>query len=116
MIDISEHMPRKLEAIRCYKSQLEYWPYDRAIEGLNAYRGAMLGGFTFAEVFTEVVPFRQRVLHPGDDIPGEPRAVAVKKKCADDEEAGDDEQSADQNFLNPPRVVEDERQRLQKIE
>ena len=52
VIDISEHMPRKLEAIRCYKSQLEYWPYDRAIEGLNAYRGAMLGGFTFAEVFT----------------------------------------------------------------
>ena len=52
VIDISEHMPRKLEAIRCYKSQLEYWPYDRAIEGLNAYRGAMLGGVTFAEVFT----------------------------------------------------------------
>ena len=52
VIDISEHMARKLEAIRCYKSQLEYWSYDRAIEGLNAYRGAMLGGFTFAEVFT----------------------------------------------------------------
>ena len=51
VVDISDLMDRKLEAIRCYKCQLEYWPYDRAIEGLNAYRGAMLQGVDYAEAF-----------------------------------------------------------------
>ena len=31
---------------------LEYWPYDRAIEGLNAYRGALFEGVAYAEAFT----------------------------------------------------------------
>ena len=51
IVDISEHMDRKLEAVRCYKCQLEYWPYDRAIEGLNAYRGALFEGVAHAEAF-----------------------------------------------------------------
>ena len=51
VVDISDLMDRKLEAIRCYKCQLEYWPYDRAIEGLNAYRGALLQGVAYAEAF-----------------------------------------------------------------
>ena len=51
IVDISEHMARKLEAVRCYKCQLEYWPYDRAIEGLNAYRGALFEGVAHAEAF-----------------------------------------------------------------
>ena len=50
-VDISDHMARKLEAIRCYRCQLEYWPYDRAIEGLNAYRGALFQGVGYAEAF-----------------------------------------------------------------
>ena len=37
--------------MRCYASQLEYWPYDRAIEGLNAYRGALFEGVASAEAF-----------------------------------------------------------------
>jgi LmbE family N-acetylglucosaminyl deacetylase len=51
-VDVSEHIERKLEAVRCYRCQLEYWPYDRAIEGLNAYRGAMFEGVGYAEAFT----------------------------------------------------------------
>jgi LmbE family N-acetylglucosaminyl deacetylase len=54
IVDISEHMDRKLEAVRCYASQLEYWPYDRAVEGLNAYRGALLEGTRYAEAFAVV--------------------------------------------------------------
>jgi N-acetylglucosamine malate deacetylase 1 len=52
VVDISDLMDRKLEAIRSYKCQLEYWPYDRGLEGLNAYRGAMLQGVAYAEAFT----------------------------------------------------------------
>jgi LmbE family N-acetylglucosaminyl deacetylase len=51
LVDISEHMERKLEAVRCYRCQLEYWPYDRAVEGLNAYRGALFEGVPYAEAF-----------------------------------------------------------------
>jgi len=51
LVDISEHMERKLEAVRCYRCQLEYWPYDRAVEGLNAYRGALFEGVAYAEAF-----------------------------------------------------------------
>ncbi|MCU1448279.1 MAG: uncharacterized protein JWP02_449 [Acidimicrobiales bacterium] len=56
IVDISEHMDRKLESVRCYSSQLEYWPYDRAVEGLNAYRGALFAGTRYAEAFAEVRP------------------------------------------------------------
>jgi LmbE family N-acetylglucosaminyl deacetylase len=44
-------MPIKLRAIRAYRSQLEQLPYDRAIRGLNEYRGAIAGRCRFAEVF-----------------------------------------------------------------
>jgi LmbE family N-acetylglucosaminyl deacetylase len=56
IVDVSEHMDRKLEAVRCYASQLAYWPYDRAIEGLNAYRGALFEGTRYAEAFALVSP------------------------------------------------------------
>lgn len=52
IVDISAVMERKLEAVRCYRCQLEYWPYDRAVEGLNAYRGALFEGVDYAEAFT----------------------------------------------------------------
>ena len=54
IVDISEHMARKLDAVRCYACQLEYWPYDRAVEGLNAYRGALFEGVAYAEAFTSM--------------------------------------------------------------
>jgi N-acetylglucosamine malate deacetylase 1 len=49
--DITTVIERKLEAIRCYRSQLNYFRYERAARGLSEYRGAMAGRCEFAEVF-----------------------------------------------------------------
>jgi LmbE family N-acetylglucosaminyl deacetylase len=49
--DISAVMKVKLQAVRCYQSQLTAFRYDRAIRGLNQYRGAMAGRCRYAEVF-----------------------------------------------------------------
>jgi LmbE family N-acetylglucosaminyl deacetylase len=50
--DISDFMEQKLAAIRCYASQLGELHYDRAIEGLNRYRGEMSARRPYAEVFS----------------------------------------------------------------
>lgn len=47
--DISAVMAQKLKAVRCYRSQLELCRYDRAIRGLNQYRGIMVGGCRYGE-------------------------------------------------------------------
>jgi LmbE family N-acetylglucosaminyl deacetylase len=47
--DITGVMDQKLEAIRCYQSQLRQLPYDHGIAGLNAYRGAFVGISRYAE-------------------------------------------------------------------
>lgn len=47
--DVSLVMDRKLAAISCYASQQEQLAYGRGIAGLNAYRGAFLGGCRYAE-------------------------------------------------------------------
>jgi hypothetical protein len=44
-------MARKLEAMRAYASQLQEFALDRAVEGLNQYRGALAAHSDFAEVF-----------------------------------------------------------------
>src|SRR5262249_21790216 len=49
--DISRHMGRKLRAVRCYRSQLRVFRYDRAVRGLNQYRGTLAGRCRLAEVF-----------------------------------------------------------------
>jgi LmbE family N-acetylglucosaminyl deacetylase len=49
--DISDVMERKLQAIQCYPSQLTGFRYDRAIRGLNEYRGALAAKCDYAEVF-----------------------------------------------------------------
>jgi N-acetylglucosamine malate deacetylase 1 len=56
--NIDEAMAIKLRAIRAHKSQLAQLPYDRAIRGLNAYRGAIAGRCQFAEVFKLLTPDR----------------------------------------------------------
>ncbi|MCL5409999.1 MAG: PIG-L family deacetylase [Patescibacteria group bacterium] len=48
---IDSQIERKLEALRLYKSQLAQSRLDKAIEGLNRYRGAMHEGCEYAEVF-----------------------------------------------------------------
>jgi LmbE family N-acetylglucosaminyl deacetylase len=49
--DISPVMKRKIQAVRCYRSQLRAFRYDRAVRGLNAYRGALAARCPYAEVF-----------------------------------------------------------------
>jgi hypothetical protein len=49
--DISPFMRRKLAAVRCYHSQLQYFRYDRAVRGLNQYRGCLAARCQYAEVF-----------------------------------------------------------------
>jgi LmbE family N-acetylglucosaminyl deacetylase len=52
--NIDAVMPRKLEAIRAHRSQLEQLAYSDAIEGLNRYRGAFSCKCRYAEVFQEM--------------------------------------------------------------
>lgn len=49
--DISHFIRQKLRAVRCYKSQLQSFRYDRAVRGLNQYRGSLAAGSHYAEVF-----------------------------------------------------------------
>ena len=49
--DITPVMSRKLRAVRCYRSQLAGFQYDRAVRGLNEYRGALAAQCRYAEVF-----------------------------------------------------------------
>jgi N-acetylglucosamine malate deacetylase 1 len=48
---ISDVMARKLRAVRCYRSQLSVFHYDRAVRGLNQYRGCLAGRCRYAEAF-----------------------------------------------------------------
>jgi LmbE family N-acetylglucosaminyl deacetylase len=54
--DISALMRFKLKAIRAHHSQMAEFPYDRAISGLNQYRGVIAGKCKFAEVFQTIWP------------------------------------------------------------
>jgi len=49
--DISAFIEQKLAAVRCYASQLTELHYDRAVEGLNRYRGEIAMRRPYAEVF-----------------------------------------------------------------
>ena len=53
IVDISEHMATKLEAIRAYQCQCAVLKFDEAVQGLNRYRGEMHSwpGGDYAEVF-----------------------------------------------------------------
>ena len=52
--NITAVMPQKLKAIRAHRSQMNEFAYDRAISGLNQYRGVIAGKCRFAEVFQTV--------------------------------------------------------------
>lgn len=49
--DISETVDAKAEAMRAYASQLSHAPWDEAVRGLAAYRGATALGCGYAEVY-----------------------------------------------------------------
>ena len=52
--DVSAVMDRKLAAVRRHASQVADFAYDRAVAGLNAYRGALAGRCAYAEVFASL--------------------------------------------------------------
>lgn len=54
--DITAVMRQKLQAIRCYRSQLALFRYDRAVRGLNQYRGILGAGGRYAEAFSYLEP------------------------------------------------------------
>ena len=54
--DVGAVMARKLRAVRCHASQLGYYRYDRAVIGLNRYRGALAARCRYAEVFQSQGP------------------------------------------------------------
>jgi LmbE family N-acetylglucosaminyl deacetylase len=54
--DVSAVMVRKLRAVRCYRSQLRLFRYDRAVQGLNRYRGCLAARCRYAEVFRSADP------------------------------------------------------------
>jgi LmbE family N-acetylglucosaminyl deacetylase len=58
--NISSVMTRKIRAVRCHRSQMKEYPYDRAITGLNQYRGIIAAKAKFAEVFQAVSLNRRR--------------------------------------------------------
>lgn len=49
--DVSDVIDQKVEAMRCYRSQLRHGSWDQAIRGLAAYRGAITRAGGHAEVY-----------------------------------------------------------------
>jgi LmbE family N-acetylglucosaminyl deacetylase len=49
--DISRMMPSKVRALRAHASQLVEFQYERAVRGLNAFRGELSARCRYAEVF-----------------------------------------------------------------
>lgn len=68
LADISAQMPRKLQALAVYQSQLKDLNYLRAVEGLNAWRSVNHGqGEGFAEAFHQSgVPEYQELMRQID--------------------------------------------------
>lgn len=57
VVDTSARYARKVEALRCYSSQLEHTDIERFITGLNAYRAVFLEkGARFGEGFVPIRP------------------------------------------------------------
>jgi LmbE family N-acetylglucosaminyl deacetylase len=54
--DITPCFRQKLRAVRCYRSQLVNFRYDRAVQGLNRYRGCLAACSRYAEVFRYASP------------------------------------------------------------
>jgi LmbE family N-acetylglucosaminyl deacetylase len=52
--DISRVMARKLKALRLQRSQLHEFNYERAVRGLNSFRGELGAKCRYAEVFQSV--------------------------------------------------------------
>jgi LmbE family N-acetylglucosaminyl deacetylase len=71
--DITTVMRRKLQAVRRYRSQIGHFRYDRAVFGLNQYRGSLASRSRYAEVFQSAsLPLDRAEAPLGIEL-GEPR-------------------------------------------
>jgi LmbE family N-acetylglucosaminyl deacetylase len=52
--DITRVIQRKVRALRAHGSQLKEFNYERAMKGLNAFRGELAGKCRYAEVFQTI--------------------------------------------------------------
>ena len=52
--DISSVMETKLAAVRAYRSQVDRFRYDEAVEGLNRFRGAVAARCRYAEAYGQL--------------------------------------------------------------
>jgi len=108
--DISLVMPRKLKAVRTYRSQIRQFRYDLAFRAMNKYRGVVARAGRYAEVFrvagesmsgvslpcradpgwhrfyaatqeiTEIVPTEAAFILPGEAI-SEASALVAPRRC-----------------------------------
>lgn len=62
-IDITKELPKKLNAMKSYKSELRQFPHPRSIEGLEivAKRWGMVSGFKAAEAFSLVRELKSKI-------------------------------------------------------
>jgi LmbE family N-acetylglucosaminyl deacetylase len=67
--DITPVMGRKLEAVRCHRSQVKQLRYDRGVRGLNMYRGAVAWGCGYAEVFQHVTLTGRPAVSVAEEMP-----------------------------------------------
>ena len=65
-VDITTVMRQKLQAVRCYRSQTEQLEYDRGVQGLNRFRGAIAWKCPYAEIFQHVVPCQPEAARMAD--------------------------------------------------
>ncbi|QOV90176.1 PIG-L deacetylase family protein [Humisphaera borealis] len=70
VVDISEQLTVKLEAVRAHKSQCAVMRFDESAQGLARYRGEMHSwpGGDYAEVFQEPPPIRARRAAQGRSV------------------------------------------------
>ena len=54
VVNITGLMPQKIRALRAHQSQLQEFDYERAVRGLNAFRGELGAKCRYAEVFQTV--------------------------------------------------------------
>ena len=75
--DITPVMARKLRAVRCYRSQLAGFHYDRAVRGINAYRGALAARCRYAEVFRYAALAAPRRGRADKQVPGQEEELSA---------------------------------------
>src|SRR5207249_6390940 len=71
---------------------------------------------TFAEVFAQLVPLGQRIWHSGDDVSDQSGQITIDEECANNEDAGQGEQTSHEDLGDPAGIIEDEGEWTDEVE